>query len=272
MGLKMNVDDQRMSDLYPVWANVRGTDEFGAYADLQIDEVTQRFRWVPPGTFQMGSPETEPMRFDHEIQHPVTLTRGFWLADTVCTQALWEIFLGICISTADLDRDHPMVGVNWNSVQAFLKGLNEAVPNLSARLPSESQWEYACRAGTTTPFSFGENITPEQVNYDGNYPYVGSKKGLYRRRTVPVKSLPPNPWGLFEMHGNVWEWCTDWFGAYPSQHVIDPSGPAMGTKRMLRGGSWFNIGRNVRSASRFVFVPAFRLDFIGLRLALGDVV
>ncbi len=116
--------------------------------------------------------------------------------------------------------------------------MNTLFPDLHARLPTEAQWEYSCRAGTQTPFSFGENITPEHVNYHGEHPYAGSKNGQYRQKTVPVKSLPPNPWGLFEMHGNVWEWCTDWYEkVYPKQAVTDPSGPDDGTSRVLRGGS-----------------------------------
>jgi formylglycine-generating enzyme required for sulfatase activity len=127
--------------------------------------------------------------------------------------------------------------VSWEAVQTFLDRLNALVPGLDAGLPSEAQWEYACRAGTTAPFSFGRNITPEQ-NYDGNYPYAGAEKGLYRERTVAVGSLPPNPWGLYEMHGNVWEWCADWYGPYPDGSQIDPAGPPDGSRRVLRGGSW----------------------------------
>jgi hypothetical protein len=141
---------------------------------------------------------------------------------------------------------------------------------LAVRLPSEAEWEYACRAGTETPFSFGENITPEQVNYDGGYPYAGGKKGLNRGHTVPVGSLPPNPWGLHEMHGNVWEWCEDWYEEYPRAPQVDPRGPAVGAGRVLRGGSWSLHGRYCRSAYRFRYGPALRLGSIGFRLALGQ--
>jgi formylglycine-generating enzyme len=143
------------------------------------------------------------------------------------------------------------------------------VPGLEARLPTEAEWEYACRAGTTTPFSFGEDITPDQVNYDGNYPYHGSQKGRYRGETVEVASLPANPWGLYEIHGNVWEWCQDWYGAYPEGPVTDPTGPATGVRRVLRGGSWFSPGRSARSAFRTLYEPGIPDDLFSCRLALG---
>jgi hypothetical protein len=166
------------------------------------------------------------------------LSRGFWLADTACTQALWQAVTGAKPSYFKDDARNPVENVSWDEVQAFLSELNRRVPGLQARLPSEAEWEYACRAGTTTPFSFGDNITPEQVNYDGNYPYAGGEKGLYRQKTVPAGSLPANPWGLYEMHGNVWEWCADWYGDYPNTPQVDPTGPQTGASRVLRGGSW----------------------------------
>jgi formylglycine-generating enzyme required for sulfatase activity len=137
-------------------------------------------------------------------------------------------------------------------------------------LPTEAEWEYSCRAGTTTPFSFGDQITPEQVNYDGNYPYAGGKKGLYREETVPVKDLPCNDWGLYQMHGNVWEWCQDWFGDYDLSVVEDPAGPSEGGSRVLRGGGWIDLGRNVRSAYRLAFAPGDRNGDFGFRLARGQ--
>lgn len=167
-----------------------------------------------------------------------------------------------------------MEKVSWDDVQGFLEKLNGMIPGLDAGLPTEAQWEYACRAGTTTPFSFGENITPEEVNYDGNHPYASGEKGLYRGKTVPVKSLPSNPWGLFEIHGNVLEWCRDWYGAYPEETdgepLADPEGPEEGVSRVLRGGSWFDYGRYVRSASRDRDAPDYRARHIGFRLAPGQ--
>ncbi|MDS4049892.1 formylglycine-generating enzyme family protein [Accumulibacter sp.] len=140
---------------------------------------------------------------------------------------------------------------------------------LDERLPSEAEWEYACRAGTTTPFSFGANITPEQVNYDGRRPYAGGEQGVSRQKTVPVGSLPANPWGFCEMHGNVWEWCADWYGKYPATAQVDPQGPPSGAHRVLRGGSWYDDGRVLRSALRYHFEAGYRNVNIGFRLARG---
>ena len=139
-----------------------------------------------------------------------------------------------------------------------------------ARLPTEAEWEYACRAGTQGAFSFGDNITPEQVNYDGNFPYTDGKKGVDRNETVPVKSLPANPWGLYEMHGNVWEWCEDWYQEkYQQDNTINPTGQKNSQSRVLRGGSWFDNGEHARSANRDYDTPDDRNSFIGFRLALG---
>ena len=251
------------------WADEWFEDEFGLGMFLSLGEVRQCFRWIAPGRFLMGSPETEPERWDDEVQHPVILSQGYWLADTACTQALWRAVMGDNPSGFQDDPANPVENVSWNDVQGFLARLNEIVPELDARLPSEAEWEYACRAGTETPFSFGANITPEQVNYNGNHPYAGGAKGLYREKTVPVQSLPPNPWGLYEMHGNVWEWCADWFGDYPNGEVADPRGPASGASRVLRGGSWFGYGRYARSAYRSGYDPGARDVDVGFRLALG---
>jgi formylglycine-generating enzyme required for sulfatase activity len=141
---------------------------------------------------------------------------------------------------------------------------------LAVHLPTEAQWEYACRAGTITPFHFGSTITTDQANFDGDYPYNKGPKGEYRKKTVSVKTFSCNAWGLYEMHGNVWEWCQDWYGAYPKNTIVDPTGPNEGESRVLRGGSWFDYGRDVRSAHRHGYGPAVRLDFCGLRLARGQ--
>ena len=248
-----------------------GVDEFGLYADLQFNAVNQRFRWIVPGKFLMGSPDTEPERWKNETQHEVTLTQGYWLADSACTQALWRAVTGDNPSRFQGNDDNPVEQVSWDDAQAFIAKLNRLVPGLHARLPTEAEWEYACRAGTSTPFSFGGNITPEQVNYNGEYPYADGKKGQYRGKTVPVKSLPPNPWGLYEMHGNVWEWCQDWFvGEYGTEPQVDPQGPSTGAYRVLRGGSWGSDGGDVRSAYRSRNEPGFRNYNIGFRLALGQ--
>lgn len=247
-----------------------GVDQYGLYADLTINNISQRFRWIEPGAFLMGSPKDEPERYDDEVQHTVTLTQGYWLADTAVTQVLWQAVMGNNPSRFKYDLNNPVEKVNWYDAQAFIAELNKLVPDINAKLPSEAQWEYACRAGTVTPFSFGGNITPELVNYHGKYPYVGADQGLYREKTVAVKSLPANPWGLYEMHGNVWEWCQDYWAEQLSQEpVIDPVGSSTGASRVVRGGSWRHHGRNVRSAYRNRDDAGDRNGYLGFRLALG---
>ncbi|MFD1624846.1 formylglycine-generating enzyme family protein [Azospirillum griseum] len=164
------------------------------------------------------------------------------------------------------DDRRPVDNVIWNDVQGFLTRLNARVPGLDLSLPTEAQWEHACRAGTTTPFSFGATVTPEQVNYDGNSPYADGHKGLYRVSTVAVGSLPPNAWGLYEMHGNLWEWCADGVRDYTAEAETDPRGPES-AKRVLRGGSWLSFARNARAACRNWSLPDVRYDDIGFRCA-----
>ena len=150
--------------------------------------------------------------------------------------------------------------------------LNGKVQGLEAALPSEAQWEYACRAGTKTPFWFGSQIDSEQVNFNGNYPMPGGRKSAYRERTVGVRALPANGWGLYQMHGNVWEWCADESGPYPEGEAIDPVGraPSSGLAgRVLRGGSWFDGARYCRSAHRYAIGPSGHSDIISFRLVRG---
>lgn len=265
------------------WANNSSNDfihfdEYGLYADLKVKGIIQRFRWIESGSFLMGSPESEserePWTKGSETQHQVILTQGFWLADTTCTQALWQVVMGNNPSHFSDNPNNSVEQVSWNETQIFIKKINELFPDLQAKLPTEAQWEYACRAGTTTPFSFGNNITPEQVNYHGEYPYAGGKKSIYREKTVPVKSFPPNLWGLFEMHGNVWEWCQDvWQGKLRASPMTDPIGVTVsgqtGILRVIRGGSWSYDGKFCRSAFRLGDVPSVRGNGVGFRLALG---
>ena len=251
------------------WATAWGQDRFGVWQEFSLHGVTQRLRWIKPGTFWMGSPESEPERRNDETRHQVTLTQGYWLAETACTQALWQAVMGENPSHFK-GEERPVEEVSWEEVQQFLTRINDLEPTLVLRLPSEAEWEYACRAGTETPFWFGDNITPEQVNYDGNFPYNNGKKGEDREETVEVKALPCNNWGLYQMHGNVWEWCQDWEGKYPTEPVIDPLGPTTGAKRVVRGGSWFRGGRACRSAYRSADQPEFRGYYLGFRLARGQ--
>ena len=264
----------------PPFASAWGDDPFGLWAEFNLTtaqgSATQRLRWIEPGSFLMGSPDDEPGRISNEgPRHLVTLTQGFWLADSACTQALWLAVMGTNPSYFKEDGQLPVEQVSWNDVQPFLRKLEERLPGCKAGLPTEAEWEYACRAGTGTPFSFGAQITPGQVNYDGNYPYAGDKKGQYRRKTVPVKSLPPNAWGLYEMHGNVWEWCADGQRKYDGQPQTDPTGPVPGqgkdTPPALRGGSWYIYAWWARSAYRYAFLPGSADQYRGFRFCLRSI-
>jgi formylglycine-generating enzyme required for sulfatase activity len=255
------------------WTSCHGpadTDQFGLTAYIGFyGRVMQRFRWLEPGRFLMGSPPDEPERetWGKETLHETRLSRGFWLADSAVTQELWQFVMRGNPSKFQ-GRDLPVDSVSWEDAQLFLQRLNAMVPGLNARLPTEAEWEYACRTGSATPFAFGGQITPEQVNYNGAFPYCGGAKGEFRRRTVPVKSLPANAWGLYEMHGNLWEWCQDWWQEdLGHDAALDPQGPERGEFRAARGGSWFLGGKAVRSAGRGRFAPDFRNDRIGFRIA-----
>ena len=153
------------------------------------------------------------------------------------TQAQWQAVMGANPSHFKGESNLPVENVSWDECVAFCEALGKK-DGKPYRLPTEAEWEYACRAGTTTPFHFGGTITVNQANYDGNYTYGNGKKGVYRQKTTPVGSFPANAWGLFDMHGNVWEWCADWYGPYPEEELKDPQGFVGGDRRVCRGGSW----------------------------------
>jgi len=253
---------------YPDWADAFGKDEYGIWAEFEYQGVRQRMRWIWPGEFLMGSPETEVGRNKDEVQHEVMLTRGYWLADTTCTQALWKAVTGKNPSSFKGD-ERPVDYVIWEDGRAFCERLNRERPELALRLPTEAEWEYACRAGETKPFSFGETITTDQANFDGSHPYGNGPKGESGKNTVDVKALPPNTWGLYQMHGNVWEWCQDGYGEYPKEPAIDPVGPATRSGRVLRGGCWIGSAGTLRSAVRLHGGPGGRVGDTGFRLARG---
>ena len=229
----------------------------GERITLTINGVDYAFRWCPPGTFMMGSPASEHGRHNGETQHQVTLTRGFWMLETEVTQAMWESVMGNNPSNFKGPK-LPVEFVSWTDCQEFiqkLNGLRVAPAGYKFSLPTEAQWEYACRAGTTTAYHFGNTLTREQANFSGN-------------QTRDVGSYPANAWGLRDMHGNVREWGQDFWGDYPSGAVTDPTGAVRGTNRVLRGGSWYNTAEACRSAIRSYGVPSLRDDNIGLRLSL----
>ena len=239
--------------------------------ELEIKGVKAVFRYCPPGRFLMGSPEDEAECFEDETQHEVTLTRGFWLLDTSVTQRLWEAVTGENPSKFKGAAARPVEKVSWKDCDRFIENLNSsglAPEGLRYDFPTEAEWEYACRAGARTPFSFGTALNGDKANCDGYFPYGTTDKGVFLEKTSPVKSYAPNAWGLYDMHGNVLEWCKDWYGEYPSGSVTDPQGSLSGSRRVLRGGCWFDYAEYCRSAYRSCCDPSGRGNSVGFRLAL----
>ena len=221
---------------------------------------------IPAGKFKMGSPESEKGQDIHEPQHEVTLTKPYFMGKYEVTQEQWFEIMGENPSRLK-GAKLPVTDVTWEDCQEFIKKLN-AKTDGGYRLPTESEWEYACRAGTTTAYSFGDKITPKDANY-----YVGYV-GSMIVEPVAVGSYKPNAFGLYDMHGNVFEWCEDWYAKYPTGVVTDPKGPATGEKsatgekRVLRGGSFFDLGSYARSSNRMDYgSPTTRHVDLGFRLA-----
>lgn len=229
--------------------------------------IGMEFVYIPAGTFLMGSPVDEFRRDDDENLHPVRLTRGFYMQVTEVSQRQWRTLMGADPSKYTYcGGDCPVDNVSWADVQIFIEKMNRADPGRTYRLPTEAEWEYACRADTTTPFYFGDQLHTDQANYNGNHPIPGSERGVNRNTTLPVGSFPPNGYGLFDMHGNVYEWCSDWYGPYPQGLVTDPQGPQTGVSRVSRGGGMSSYARRCRSANRTKHLPSYQNFYIGFRL------
>ena len=221
-------------------------------------------RWVPSGRFTMGSPSSEPDRSSDEVQHEAVLTRGFFLAETECTQGQWEAVMGGNPSHFK-GSERPVEQVSWSEAVEYCRKLTDKQRTEGIlpegwewRLPTEAEWEYAVRAGTTWA-RYGELDT---------IAWHGGNSGSETHR---VSQKAANAWGLYDMMGNVWEWCADWSGDYPTGSVTDPTGPNSGSDRVNRGGSWYNFARNARSARRNGFVPGSRINNLGFRPALSSV-
>jgi formylglycine-generating enzyme required for sulfatase activity len=229
------------------------------------NSIGMKFAWIPAGTFTMGSPKEEKERDANETQHKVTLTRGFYMGVHLVTQEQWQEVMGTNPSFFKGEKNLPVEQVSWDDCQEFIKKLREKDKKL-CRLPTEAEWEYSCRAGTKTPFHFGETISTDQTNYNGNFAYGTGKKGVFRAKTTPVDTFPANAWGLFDLHGNVWQWCQDWYGDYPPKDVVDPQGPEKGIFRVQRGGSWLGNPGICRSAVRRGNGPDIGFNFSGLRV------
>lgn len=237
---------------------------------------------IKPGRFMMGSPEGEASRKDDETQHEVTISKAFWLGQTEVTQAQWEAVMGSNPSFFNGNPNHAVEHVSWNDAQEFCLRLSQKT-GMNFRLPTEAEWEYACRAGTTTAYSFGNDASRL-----GEHAWFGDNSGPTRLdaaeiflrdradyttrllengcQTHAAATRKPNAWGLHDMHGNVWEWCSDWYGAHPSGAAVDPEGPGSGPSRVLRGGSWGSSSQFCRAASRVAYDPDCR-SFIGFRVA-----
>lgn len=239
-----------------------------------VNSLGMDFVLIPPGGFTMGSPPDEPFRDPDERQHRVTISKSFYIQATEVTQAQWKAVMGSnpayfkrCGENCPVDR------VSWLDCQKFIRKLNELGEG-KYRMPTEAEWEYACRSGTTTAYNWGDNIDCSRAMFENNtrrhaercVEYI-KERGLIKDSPAPVKSYDASPWGIFDMHGNLWEWCQDWYEEdYPEGEVVDPEGAEEGKKRVRRGGSWFKHGTYLRSANRNYAHPASRYRTTGLRL------
>jgi formylglycine-generating enzyme len=223
---------------------------------------------IPAGNFIMGSPVAERGRGTDEFPHEVVIGKRFLLGRDEVTQEQWQKAMGTSPSHfADCGPRCPVEHVSYADIEQFLARVNDGAAEFRYRLPTEAEWEYACRAGTTTPFSTGENLTTDQANYNGTFPYAGFPRGAYREHPTPAGTFPLNPWGLADMHGNVWEWTSDWYAPYERASAIDPHGPSSAEKKSIRGGSWYFDANSARCALRYTHAPLDRGFSLGFRIA-----
>ena len=266
----------------------------GTWKEKEYTKPTIAFVSIPAGTFTMGSPYDQANRGDDEIPHQVTLS-AFKMSKYEITNAQYAAFLNaknigsdgkyaagafptqvlIYQSSGSYDwglhyvdgqwvpvagyENYPVISVTWY-------GASEFATYMGCRLPTEAEWEYACRAGTTTLFNTGNCLSAKKANYNGNFTMEGCKKGVNRGKPMPVGSFAPNTLGLYDMHGNVYEWCSDWYGTYSGDAQTNPKGPASGAYRVIRGGSWYGSARYCRGASRDYSNPRSYINYIGFRV------
>jgi formylglycine-generating enzyme required for sulfatase activity len=244
-GFSFNDSNQKQSEVQSTAINVK----------LIYDSIEKDLVLIQSGKFLMGSPITEPGRNEDEIQHEVTITKPFYLGKFEVSQEQWENIMGSFPDpTINKGSNLPVSGLSWNDCQDFIKKLNENTMG-GYRLPTEAEWEYACRAGAKTAYSFGETLTNKEANFFD----TGAK---------PLGSYNPNAFGLYDMHGNVWEWCNDWKGKYSANAETDPQGPLSGTEHILRGGSFITLLPSVRSSNRFtLYSETYKNHYYGFRLA-----
>jgi formylglycine-generating enzyme required for sulfatase activity len=241
------------------------------------NSIGMEFVMIPAGTFVMGTPSYDPYRSETEVQHEVTISAPFYMQTTEVTLQQWKVIMGKRLFGKIKGPDNsPVTKVSWHDCTEFLKRLN-ALGQWSYRLPTEAEWEYACRAESTTDYSWGDNIDCTKAMYSNNKIKSGQcidyiiSRGLAANRPAPVKSYNPNDWGLYDMHGNVWEWCQDWFGEYGKKNRVNPVGPESGTKKVRRGGSWFGPQHLCRSANRNFGHPASRYRTTGFRVVVKNI-
>ncbi|WP_417380111.1 protein kinase domain-containing protein [Gimesia sp.] len=244
------------------WANHLGLDvEFSNLNDM-------KFRLIPPGEFQMGSPKSEANRDDDEVQHEVRITKPYYLGSTVVTQGQWKSIMGTTPWKGEIyakeGKSYPAVNVSWKEAQQFISKLNAEEGNYY-RLPTEAEWEYACRAGSLKGYCYGDDAKAisEYCWFDQNALDIGEEYA----HQVSLKN--PNSFGLYDMHGNVWECCQDWYGEYAIGSVTDPTGPVTGSLRVNRGGSWILSSGECRSASRGRLPPVSRSELLSFRVLLS---
>jgi formylglycine-generating enzyme required for sulfatase activity len=276
--------------IYADWLEERGDPLAALYRHPRLtNAIGMQLVLIPPGTFLMGSPEAEEDRSaDEGPLHEVAITRPFYLGIYPVTQEQFQRVMGTNPSyfcpggeskedVAGLDtKQFPVENVLWKNALSFCKKLS-ALPEEKRcgrvyRLPSEAEWEYCCRGGAPSyqVFHFGNSLSSTQANFDGNSPYGGADAGPYLERPCKVGSYTPNGFGLYDMHGNVWDWCNDWYGYwyYRESPRADPPGPPGGSRRVIRGGSYSHFGSGCRSAYRLGTTLAYRSSFLGFRVAL----
>lgn len=262
-----------------------GNIRFSAAEEFETwqEEFTgMQFVKISGGCFQMGQTSTEtrllkkamPYEQDYKKYYTDELPRhevcvdDFWIGRQEVTQGQWKKVMGSNPAHFNENNKLPMEKVSWFAAQRFMKKINERHEKLYFRLPTEAEWEYAARAGSETPFHTGLTITTDQANFNGIYTFGANLKGEYRKKTVPTGSFKPNDFGLFDLHGNVWEWCSDWYDGdyYRSSTSKNPTGPEDGTMKVMRGGSWFHYAGNIRSATRYKNKPDGEYADTGFRV------